>query len=890
MYIHGEFINKIGEIVSVGIVTKNDRNREIEIGVGSNADIYFTGNPVKIESQVSDTFDVLLMNQATISLDVRNFISDFFCASCFDAVVNIRVAGECVFAGFIEPQTYSQGFNDLYDRIELSCIDVVTALSYRSYKDVAAPKLSYGEAKIESRQRTFRELIILILSFFIKNLDINNNANFSILYDGSKAIDDKVENAHSIFSQLSLFDLLFFGDDEDSIWTADTVLSEILRYLNLHLVQIGFNFYIYSLESLKSVADITWHNIYDDSVTTTQRKEIAINIQNVADDKTKINIGEVYSVLSLTCDTEKTEDIIESPLSDSMLKSEWSSPQKYMREIDTYGEGKTSFSSFLALTHDEESDYDGADLYDWFIQVKHNKNWRIGAKGDDISRKFAGDNKNQHAVPNYLASNPGAAIIAFGNLSQTADKKDNSIKSKIEMENYLVLSVNGNGEDSESGTYPKANDIRAAIPYAEYNGSYTGGVLSPADESSTNYIVISGDIIMNPIPELSGTYKFLHSTPKKDLSVFFGKGRVRTVKRSTGKNCYYTQQFFKAETPFENEVWDEEREKGLVPYFKDRTRKQYEFKFSAIGDKSDKISKISVLACMLIIGDKCVVEVGHTGGISDYQWLPYKSIEACKNEDEYFAQSFTIGFDPKIGDDLIGTSFKIQNNISYKLGIDAEGTAIQIRKSDGIHGRVQFKILGPVNMMWGEVTRRHPTFFRHTKWGVKTIPLLAHVSSIMVKKFEIKIYNDNGHVNNTEDKDLVYMSAESNDFSNKKDDIEFKICSALTAEERREFGVNDFVSMTSPLAVTTSTPITAIYNRCKGERIKPEIDYIDSYYKEYSAPRVILTQALRTLKGVVSPFHLYTHPALEGKKMFVQAVDYDIIEGEAMLILKEIEK
>ena len=32
----------------------------------------------------------------------------------------------------------------------------------------------------------------------------------------------------------------------------------------------------------------------------------------------------------------------------------------------------------------------------------------------------------------------------------------------------------------------------------------------------------------------------------------------------------------------------------------------YEFKYSAIGDGSDHISKVGVLACMLIIGDKCV--------------------------------------------------------------------------------------------------------------------------------------------------------------------------------------------------------------------------------------------------------------------------------------------
>lgn len=154
----------------------------------------------------------------------------------------------------------------------------------------------------------------------------------------------------------------------------------------------------------------------------------------------------------------------------------------------------------------------------------------------------------------------------------------------------------------------------------------------------------------------------------------------------------------------------------------------------------------------------------------------------------------------------------------------------------------------------------------------------------------MKIYNDNGLINNTEDKDLVYMSAENDDFTNKKDDIEFKIYSALTQQERVEFNINDVISSAVPLDETSHTPITAVYNRRKGEKIKPEIDYIDSYYREYSAPRVVLQQSLVDDESIVSPFNIYKHPALPDKKMFVQAVDHDVLEGEATLMIKEIDK
>ena len=127
------------------------------------------------------------------------------------------------------------------------------------------------------------------------------------------------------------------------------------------------------------------------------------------------------------------------------------------------------------------------------------------------------------------------------------------------------------------------------------------------------------------------------------------------------------------------------------------------------------MSKVAVLACMLIVGDKCVVEKGTQGQVTDFEWRKYKTLEQCADEDEYYQQCFTIGFDPKIGDKIVGSKFDLQNNVSYRLGIDAEGIAIPVRKADGVSGQVRFMILGPVNTLWDVVTRRHRTWFRHTK-------------------------------------------------------------------------------------------------------------------------------------------------------------------------------
>ena len=421
-------------------------------------------------------------------------------------------------------------------------------------------------------------------------------------------------------------------------------------------------------------------------------------------------------------------------------------------------------------------------------------------------------------------------------------------------------------------------------------------MFSPTDDDTTNYIVLSGSLILNPLMEMTDNYKALYDyEPSPGAGSWTGWAGIRkwwhcTVpSRDNGDGRYYTQQWWKADTPGTTPTWDRLRTAGLVPYT-EKGPELYEFQYSAIGDGSDHISKVAVLACMLIIGDKCVVETGTDGQPGDFEWRTYKNIEECSSEDEYYQQSFTIGFDPKIGDKIIGTKFDFQNNISYELGIDADGIAIPIRRSDKVSGRVTFKILGPVNTMWDVVTRRHPTFFRHTKWNSTSVPLLAHVSNIFLEKFEVKVYSDNGLVNNTGDNDLIYVSDTKETFVNVKDDLEMKINSALTTAECQALGVTDSVKMSTPTNTQTGEGVLTIYDYGRGESGKAEQQYVDSYYNEYHAPRVQMTQKLMDEDGgIVSLFAHYRHPTI-GKTFFVQGISRNMEEGYAEMTLKEIDQ
>ena len=836
----------------------------------------------------------MLCQQATVRLLARNFVPDFFCASCRDAVVNIYREGKCLFAGFIEPQSYSQGYNEEFDEIELSCIDALTALQYAKYRDVGSLGVLYNVVKAEAEQRTFLAMLKEILGGVTAELDIVGGNAMRYLYDGSKAVDDLAGNRYAIFGQLTVSELLFLGDEEDDVWQQDEVLEEILKYLNLHIVQDGFTFYLFSWESVKGNERIYWRDLLTGASVTTARQTTDIVTGLVTDTDTTISVGEVYNKIMLTAKVESMESVIESPLDNDLLKSPFSNKQKYMTEYSSDGEGSKAINAFDAMTHGQETSYSGGCVTDWYVQMMNNSQWLFPKSGSgNLMEEYCSEGRNQHILPNWLAKNQGAAIMALGKVEKKTDGKDNSPTSKVEMTNYLVVSVNGNCDDKEATTYPNTNSLKAGIPRAVYNGSMTGGVFSPTDEGTTNYIVLSGKLVLNPVMALTDTYKAIYNYDGgKWGNLFTGIGKwsgVTVPSRNNGDGRYYTQQWWKAALPNETVAWDMETAHGFVP-FTDTGPQLYEFKYSAIGDGSDHISKVGMLACMLIIGDKCVVEKGTEGQVTDFEWRKYKTLEECSNEDEYYQQCFTIGFDPKIGDKIVGTKFDLQNNVNYELGIDAEGIAIPIKKADKVSGRVKFMILGPVNALWDVVTRRHKTWFRHTKWNSTTIPLLAHVSSIMVEQFEVKIYSDNGLVNNTGDNDLVYMSDTKESFVNVKDDIEMKINSALTAAECQALDVTDSVKMSTPLNTLTGEGLLAVYDYSRGMSAKPEQLYVDNYYKEWHAPRVVMTQKLTdTDGGIVSLFAHYRHPMMD-KTFFVQGISRNLEEGYAEMTLKEIEQ
>ncbi len=888
MYITGSFVNQQGDTVTVHIVTGADRSEVLEIGSESSG-LYFTDDPAEIVSEVNDTFDHLLRQSATIRLLARNFIPDFFSTSCRDVIVNIYKGDVCVFAGFIEPQTYSQPYNEVYDEIELNCIDALSALQYSKYKQVGAADVDYGEVKGAAEQRPFLDIMKEVLGGVVTGLDLVGGHTLQYLYDGSKAIDSDEGNRYAVFSQMSISELLFLGDEEDDVWRQDEVLEEMLRYLNLHIIQDGLAFYIFSWETVRADGgQIQWRDIVSGGEHTTTRGTVSISTDKAADCDTQISIGEVYNQLLLTCSIEGVDSIIESPLDADALTSPYRYKQKYMTEfIITGAEGNpisdryklSDFKRLVEAAGEMMVNESYAKIVDWYIQVKSHRGWKFRAGGpgyttDDVVAAYCADGRHQEALPNAIGTAyAGAALLSTGSVEWTTDNFGEPVAT-VSMTDSLVLTNlyynPGSGDEpEEDAMVEQMNAMFDALrPYAVYTGGAPRGTLSPTEDGEVNYIVFSGRIVLMPPAAVSCQYSLVPSATAADLE----------AQPCDGGKRYYTQAFHSAETPQRDPdaVSYGTADIGYTPPVAG-VKKLYKL------DEGDHPG-MAALACMMVVGDKCLVEKSPapTQQGFNYEWTAYKEREECADDDEYYAQCFYIRTEAKSGSYVVGDELEVLNTVDLSMGLDVEGMAVPVTKTDALNGRVEFKILRPVDI-------RYYAGFVGGNWGSGATPehVMRHVASVVVKEFEVKIHTPSTADGAAQDNDVVYMSDTDESYVNRKDDIEFKINSALTYAECQAMGVSAGAKMSTPVIAATGNGVSQIHDHTRGEAAKAEQLYVDSYYEEYHQPRIILEQHLQDKDGVAAPFNLYRHPALSGKTFYVQGLSRNLIEGRADLMLKE---
>ena len=874
MYIHGDFRDVNNVLYSVHILSNNDKTKELIIG---EKGLLFSGSPISIETDIDDTFQTIIRRSATINLVTSDYIGDkLFANNSRNIKVNIYKEDLCIYAGFVEPNTFSQPFANGLEEFTINTTDALTTLQYYNYGDVTLK--TYLKAKKDAKVKTFKDMLDQMLGDIL-DIDIVNGTSGVIYYDLSKGITKGKES--TIFNDCSMSELYLLGDEADDVWTNEDVLEQMLQYLNLHIIQDGLDYYIFDWNSIKN-RRTNWQNMTLRAVTLQNPSVIEMTSEMHSSNDTNLSVADVYNQVSVKCKLEDQEDVIKSPMDSDSLSSLYNGKQKYMTEYISEGEGRRANNAFFDMIHDRTTTYDCCRTVDWYLQAMYNRNWNfITPNGDITDLCEFGNNMyiNQWKLPKYLKDNQLIpSLFRMGSIEKKPNITDNSPTSKIDMSSYLFISINGNGDDTETNHSPSDQTLQNRSGMIEYIGNSSGGVFSPTDDVTTNYLVFSGKLCLMPIQKETDKFSTL-------LNYDRGSYWHKTVPSdNNGDGRYYTRKWYNQTRPSDEATSYIKGALSLHPWTKDKANHELQYNYTSNGDSTDKFSKLPVLECELIIGNKRLIETNiDIYGNSTFKWVEIGK-EPIIDGDKI--TTFSLGINPKIGDKIIGDEFSIQNNISYTMNLETEGTAIPITKDDALSGAVLFRILGPINLTWNDITKRHKTWFRHTKWYNNTKFVLSHLENIIIKDFECKVYSDQAGNDSDEDNDLIYMSNETDKFVNKKDDTEFKFITQLSSAECIQKGIKNSINLNAVINTNTRTPLESIYNATTNETAKPEEHYINQYYLAYSKPKLIMETDLHDTDDI-SIQNIF-HSKVLKRNFFVQSINRDLKEASVHIKLKEV--
>ena len=653
MYIHGDFRDVNNVLYSVHILSDNDKTKELTIG---EKGLFFSGSPISIETDIDDTFQTIIRRSATINLVTSDYIGDkLFANNSRNIKVNIYKEDLCIYAGFVEPNTFSQPFANGLEEFTINTTDALTTLQYYNYGDVTLK--TYLKAKKVAKVKTFKDMLDQMLGDIL-DIDIVNGTGGVIYYDLSKGITKGKES--TIFNDCSMSELYLLGDEADDVWTNEDVLEQMLQYLNLHIIQDGLDYYIFDWNSIKN-RRTNWQNMTLRAVTLQNPSVIEMTSEMHSSNDTNLSVADVYNQVSVKCKLEDQEDVIKSPMDSDSLSSLYNGKQKYMTEYISEGEGVRANNAFFDMIHDRATTYDGCRTVDWYLQAMYNRNWNfITPNGDITDLCEFGNNMyiNQWKLPKYLKDNQLVpSLFRMGSVEKKPNTTDNSPTSKIDMSSYLFISINGNGDDTETNHSPSDQTLQNRSGMIEYIGNSSGGVFSPTDDVTTNYLVFSGKLCLMPIQK---------ETDKFSTLLNYDKGSYwhKTVPSdNNGDGRYYTRKWYNQTSPSDEATSYIEGALSLHPWTKDKANHQLQYNYTSKGDSTDKFSKLPVLECELIIGNKRLIETNiDIYGNSTFKWVEIGK-EPIIDGDKI--TTFSLGINPKIGDKIIGDEFSIQNNISY---------------------------------------------------------------------------------------------------------------------------------------------------------------------------------------------------------------------------------
>lgn len=871
-------------------------------------------NPVVIDENIDTIFDEIITTSCEITLYTTDYVGDaFFTKSPREMTCTVTKAkyngpddydpAVTLFNGYVSPASFNQPFCKPHERFTITAVDKLSTLQYYYYKEIRT--VSNFNSYLQSAGMV--SFASLLDDMFVEEPPVSGKKYWD--YQGTKDVD---------LTQLYISEAEILGESFDDVMTQDEILEQICRFLSCH-AKYDSNTDMIILFSWNS----SIHGSGSYVITGKGENE------NIRRSDMDITIDDVYSQIMVKDNVTPIEDVVSSPLDDDTLTSPYSSSQRFLREYTT-GVGVTGsvlmhkMLENLPINPNEFEDYDQVDpkKIDWWGQVYQSNNWQLyDINGNNINYMMS--RENQQRMFQYMQSHDFTPMLMsigkneFGAVDPEPTKIPN-------MNNYLVISVNG---DMSNKSYDNILSNLPSDGLIKYTG-FSAANFTPSNDNTTNYIIINGKITLAPVVLQSGqvrtdnnlngwTYSDIPysslvkpTSSVSDLMTY----RYYAVPGENSKSRFLFRRFYEQQYPSNRAggtindnislIYPNNDNQGILtgfPYDKaiknkagtsDQNQNNV-FIFSGTRSGLDKVDNLPILACRMTVGSgmekKYLVET-YENGKSIYGWYSSDNLPDGKDW-------FTIGINPNINDRLLGQEFHITDNTN-EYGIDAQGLAIPITGDLPVSGRVEFSILGPVNITWGLAQNETGYYsFNSSFWlAAKYIDsslltndlnVLSFVKNIWISDFSVKIYTDNGFADNKGDSDIYYISDENLfDYIAGKYETEFRFITQLTTSECEELDVKNTINVNSVLG-EGKTAINKFKDLITKNECKAEEHYVKEYYDLTNEPKMIVSVTVADDQNITKD-KIYTITALPGRTFMLLSKSYDLKYNTVKIQLREI--
>lgn len=175
MLITGTFKDIDNNTIVVDIYNRDITGNNITIGLTDNDDVYFASDTLHIESQCDDTFTHVIKRSCTISLVTKIYLGDYlFANNMRSIVVNVYKNNVCIFAGYVTPNTYSQGYSNVYEQLDIQCIDVLSCMQYEYLCGVNTYETDKSNLQLSQFSNILEQVDVKRSDFIINNYPVTS--------------------------------------------------------------------------------------------------------------------------------------------------------------------------------------------------------------------------------------------------------------------------------------------------------------------------------------------------------------------------------------------------------------------------------------------------------------------------------------------------------------------------------------------------------------------------------------------------------------------------------------------------------------------------------------------------------------------------------------------